>query len=189
MSQDIRIRRIEDRDWDGIVALERGAYAPLGLSEDRAALRSRAGVSPETCFVLDAGRRLAGYLMALPYPEAAFPDLARAEVSAFRTRNLHLHDVVVAPDLRGGGLGRRLVRHLGAVAGARGYERVSLVAVGGSDAFWTAEGFVAEAGVALPEGYGPSAVYMTKASAVGPTVPTAGAGAGPRHAPLPDEVG
>ena len=38
--------------------------------------------------------------------------LARPEERTFDSRNLHLHDLVIADDLRGRGLGSRLVRHL-----------------------------------------------------------------------------
>ncbi|MCL2555162.1 MAG: GNAT family N-acetyltransferase [Actinomycetia bacterium] len=163
MSREVRVRSVAEGDWPGIVALEGRTYAPLGLSEEPSVLRSRARSSPATCFVLEAGGRLAGYLLALPYPASAYPDLARTEVTAFRSRNLHLHDLVIAEDLRGRGLGRRLLHHLTATARSSGYEEISLVAVGGSDTFWSANGFTAR-GTALPaEGYGVNPVYMSRA--------------------------
>ncbi|WPO75356.1 GNAT family N-acetyltransferase [Streptomyces sp. KN37] len=165
---EIRIRHIADRDWDGIVALESRAYSRLGLSEGRAALKSKAHASPATCYALDLGGRLAGYLLALPYPESAYPDLcATIETRpALPSRNLHLHDIVVAPDLRHRGLARHLLHHLTAAARSHGYERLSLVAVGGSETFWAARGFTP--GHVSPAGYGPTAVYMSKAVPAGP---------------------
>lgn len=168
MNRRSRIRHVTAGDWPAVAALESRAYAPLGLSEERAALESRARVSPHTCFVLHTGPRLAGYLLALPYPGGRYPDLARAERTAFRSANLHLHDLVVAEDLRGRGHGRRLVRHLTTVAGEFGYQRISLVAVAGSRAFWTANGFTAHDAVAAAEGYGPDSVYMSKAVRAAP---------------------
>lgn len=162
MSDTVRIRRIAETDWDGIVALEDRTYTPLGLSEGRAALRSKAQVSPDTCFVLDVASRPAGYLLALPYPPAHFPDLAWTEDPSFVSRNLHLHDMVITPPLRHRGLGRRLFRHLSSTARAHGFERMSLVAVGPSGRFWAACGFAAQPQVAAPAGYGPDAVYMSK---------------------------
>ncbi|MBY8881456.1 GNAT family N-acetyltransferase [Actinacidiphila acidipaludis] len=164
MNADVRtrIRPVAEGDWAGITTLENRAYAPLGLSEEPAALRSRARSSPATCFVLDVGPRLAGYLLALPYPESAFPDLARAEETVFRSRNLHLHDLVVAEDLRGRGLGRRLLRHLTETARSAGYEEISLVAVGGSDTFWSANGFTARDERVPGDGYGVDPVYMSR---------------------------
>ncbi|MGW2229709.1 GNAT family N-acetyltransferase [Streptomyces formicae] len=165
MRHEVRVRHIVDADWTGITELEARAYTGLGLSEGRAALESRMRASPDTCFVLDIGPRLAGYLLALPYAEHEYPDLRRteAEGAAAVSRNLHLHDVVIAEDLRHQGLARHLVGHLMETARAHGYERISLIAVGGSDTFWSARGFTAREGEAAPAGYGPGAVYMHRA--------------------------
>jgi ribosomal protein S18 acetylase RimI-like enzyme len=163
----VRIRYISDTDWDAIAAMESRAYAQLGLSEGRAALRSRADVSPETCFVLDVGSEIAGYVLALPYPLFGYPDLEHAEeslVSFHRPRNLHLHDIVVAERLRGRRLGGRLHDHLILAAAARGFERISLVAVGGSEPFWSAHGYIAYPSIS-PSGYGVNAVYMSRTMA------------------------
>jgi GNAT superfamily N-acetyltransferase len=165
----VRIRHITDTDWDTIVALESRAYTALGLSEGRAALRSRADASPGTCFVLDVGSRPAGYLLALPYPSFGYPDLARTETPALpvrSARNLHLHDIVVTERLRGRGLGQRLLNHLTLTACSRGFERISLIAVGHSEPFWSARGFTPHPGIS-PGGYGANAVYMSRLHARG----------------------
>lgn len=189
MSPRIRVRPVAEGDWAGIVLLEGRAYTPLGLSEEPAVLRSRARSSPSTCFVLESGTRLAGYVLALPYPASAVPDLGRGEVTAFRSRNLHLHDLVIAEDLRGRGLGRRLLEHLAATARSSGYEEISLVAVGGSDTFWSANGFTARDGIADPATYGAGAVYMSMALPSRRTVRPAPAGGPPGGTPTRDEVG
>jgi ribosomal protein S18 acetylase RimI-like enzyme len=166
VSEDVRVRHITEADWGAIVAMESRAYAGLGLSEGRAALRSRADASPSTCFVLDVGARPAGYLLSLPYPAGRYPDLERAEEAVIPSpfsRNLHLHDIVVAERLRGRGLAQHLLNHLTLTAGSRGYERISLIAVGHSEPFWSARGFTAHPGIS-PGGYGPHAVYMSKAT-------------------------
>ncbi|MEU4048493.1 GNAT family N-acetyltransferase [Streptomyces olivaceus] len=174
MDETVRVRPLADRDWDAVVALERDAYSGLGLSEDRAALQSRAAASPDTCFVVDVGPRTVGYVLALPYPPHRYPDLARTEDAEPPARpsgptsgsggwgNLHLHDIVVAPGLRRRGLARHLLHHLTGTARARGDERISLVAVGGTEGFWTARGFVAQPGVVPAGAYGGGAVYMSK---------------------------
>ncbi|MET8669144.1 GNAT family N-acetyltransferase [Streptomyces tendae] len=167
MTETVRVRRLAAGDWDAVVALERDAYTDLGLSEGRAALESRAAASPDTCFVVDVGARTAGYLLALPYPPHRYPDLTRTEgppgePPASGPGNLHLHDIVVAPGLRRRGLARHLLHHLTATARTRGDERMSLVAVGGTERFWSARGFVAEPGVVPAGAYGGGAVYMSK---------------------------
>ncbi|MEW2516635.1 GNAT family N-acetyltransferase [Actinacidiphila alni] len=190
MSDEVRVRRIGDGDWDGIVALEAAAYTPLGLSEGRAALESKARASPTTCFVVESGDRLAGYLLSLPYPESAAPELAAGAPEIHTSRNLHLHDVVVAEDLRGRGLGARLLRQLTGHAQAAGYERLSLVAVGGSHTYWAAHGFAARHDIANSGSYGAGSVYMTMPLPAGhterPTTPTSGLLSG---TPSRDEVG
>ncbi|MDX6354860.1 MAG: hypothetical protein QOF98_1763 [Streptomyces sp.] len=163
MDTDVRVRRISDSDWSGIVALESSVYTDFALSEGRAALESRAHASPTTCFVLDLGLQVVGYVLALPYPMFQFPDLARTEESVFPSRNLHLHDLVIAEEFRGRGLATHLLRHLTETAGSQEYERISLVAVAGSAAFWSAKGYRAHHEVALPGSYGTNAVYMSKA--------------------------
>ncbi|MGW4023149.1 GNAT family N-acetyltransferase [Streptomyces sp. NPDC005009] len=136
-------------------------YAPASLSEGAEALRSRGRASPKTCFVLETGDRVAGYVLALPYPRLRYPDLTRPEERAYDSRNLHLHDLVIADDLRGRGLGSRLLRHLTAVARRSSYERISLVAVGGTAGFWAGHGYRPEPGAELHGGYGDGAVYMS----------------------------
>jgi predicted N-acetyltransferase YhbS len=172
VAEDPIIRGIRPDDWEAIVTLESRAYTTLGLSEQQAALESRARASPTTCFVLEhegpahpgriRGRRIAGYALALPYPRFRYPGLGEPEQTAFRSRNLHLHDLVVAEELRRRGLAGQLLGRLEAVAQAQRHQHVSLVAVAGSDAFWSRHGFAPHHEVAAPEHYGAHAVYMSK---------------------------
>jgi ribosomal protein S18 acetylase RimI-like enzyme len=165
MNTGIRVRPIADQDWDSVAALEASAYEGCGLSEGPAVLKSRAHSSPATCFVLEIGQRIAGYVLSLPYPAFRYPDLTRAEEAGgrpVRSRNLHLHDLVIAGGYRRRGLGNRLHQHLTATARSSGYQRISLVAVAGSDTFWSANGYRAHAGLVLPDCYGANAVYMSK---------------------------
>ncbi|MEV8451614.1 GNAT family N-acetyltransferase [Streptomyces sp. NPDC052095] len=185
----VTVRAVRGGDWDAVVALEAAAYGAAGLTEGRAALESRAAASPATCFVLDHGNRTAGYLLALPYPMFTYPDLDRTEDVVFHSRNLHLHDLVVAEDLRRRGLAGLLLGRLLTVAAAKGYATVSLVAVGGSDTFWAAQGFRAHRGITPPAGYGTGAVYMSLPVPDARTGRTERADAPAHQAPINEEVG
>ena len=153
-------RPLEPADWPQIAALEAAAYEELELSESLDSLRSRAG--PGTSFVLEAGGAVVGYVLALAYPYGCFPDLAVPEPAPPRAADLHLHDMVVAAEHRGAGLGSRLAGRLLTVARDHGYERVSLVALEGSAAFWARHGFRPQPSVSSPVGYGPGATYMSR---------------------------
>ncbi|MFJ8792983.1 GNAT family N-acetyltransferase [Streptomyces sp. NPDC102462] len=156
-----RVRAIADADWPHVATLEADTYAGSALIEGLDALESRGRASPGTCFVLDLDGRIAGYALALPYPMFRYPDLTRPERLTHHSRNLHLHDLVVAEPLRGRGLGRRLLRRLTSVAAARRYERISLVAIDGMEGFWRAQGYRTHHEVRVPPGYGEDAVYMS----------------------------
>lgn len=155
------IRQLADGDWDAVVALEHDAYAADGLSEGREALRSRAVASPETCFVLEQRGTVRGYLLSLPYPPLRCPDLARAEDTAFESDNLHVHDLVIAEDLRGREVALGFMRHFRARAEELGFEQISMVAVRGADILLRIIGYRSHREVAVPESYGRRAVYMS----------------------------
>ncbi|CAM5680613.1 Diaminopimelate decarboxylase [Streptomyces canarius] len=87
------IRGITEADWPQVAALEAGAYTDTSLTEGESGLRSRAPAG--TSFVLDLDGRIAGYVLALPYPRLHCPDLSRPEQVAHHATNLHLHDLVV----------------------------------------------------------------------------------------------
>jgi ornithine decarboxylase len=153
------IRALSPADWASVTSLESAAYAPLGLSEDPAVLRSRAGAG--TSFVLSLGSSVAGYLLALPFEYGRFPSLADSSTPS-ASDDLHLHDMVIAAEHRGSGFGSRLTGHLFSAARAQDYARISLVSVGGSGAFWTRHGFQPRPEVPAPAGYGPGATYMSR---------------------------
>lgn len=180
-ARDARIRAVREGDWPRIAALEAEAYASCSLSEGQAALEAKGRASPGTCFVLELDGRVAGYLLALPYPRFSYPDLAQADEPVRRARNLHLHDMVVAGDQRGRGWGGRLLGRLTAAA-RPAYDHISLIAVGGMASFWAARGYRAHPEVPLPQSYGDDAVYMSV------TVPGSGTGVSKEVARFPCPV-
>ncbi|MEU2878575.1 MULTISPECIES: GNAT family N-acetyltransferase [unclassified Streptomyces] len=169
MAEHTRIRAVAEADWPAVAALEAEAYDALGLAEGEPMLRTRARASAGTCFVLDLDGRIAGYVLALPYPEFRCPDLTRPEQVVHHAPNLHLHDLVIARPLRRRGLGGRLAGHVADTARRRGFTTMSLVAVGDKEPFWRARGYRPHHGTPLPAGYGADAVYMTAELAAHPT--------------------
>ncbi|MFJ3789590.1 GNAT family N-acetyltransferase [Kitasatospora sp. NPDC090091] len=163
MSEDIAFRLLAEGDWDAVVELEHDAYAADGLSEGREALQSRARPSPGTCYVLEHRGRVRGYVLSLPYPLFRCPDLTRAEEGGHDSRNLHLHDLVIAEELRGRDVALRFVRHVRAEAQRQGFERISVVAVRRTDVLLAMLGYRTHREVAVPACYGPRAVYMSMA--------------------------
>ncbi|MFE9422904.1 GNAT family N-acetyltransferase [Kitasatospora sp. NPDC006697] len=167
-------RQLAEADWPAVTALEAETYGPLGLSEDPAALRSRAAASPETNLVLaDGDGRLLGYLLSLPYPDGRYPDLGRPEPGPAGPDepdgNLHIHDIVVAPGHRSRGLAELLMVRVAETAAALGYRQLSAVAVNGAHARWERSGFRPHPEVPIPDYYGPGAVYLRRP--LGPTTP------------------
>ncbi|RKT12060.1 acetyltransferase (GNAT) family protein [Streptomyces sp. 1114.5] len=161
MSEELRIRLLDEQDWDSVVALEHAAYAADGLSEGREALQSRARSSPDTCFVLERHGTVVGYLLSLPYPPLRCPDLGRSEETVHRSANLHVHDLVIAEELRGREVALGFIRHFREQAGEQGFERISMVAVRGADILLRLLGYRAHREVAVPACYGRRAVYMS----------------------------
>lgn len=162
MSAEYLIRPLTDDDWDAVVALEHDAYAADGLSEGREALQSRAVASPETCFVLEQHGTVRGYLLSLPYPPLRCPDLALAEDTTFESGNLHMHDMVIAEELRGRDVAEAFMRYFQARAQELGFEEISMVAVRGTDILLRLLGYRSHREVAVPASYGRRAVYMSR---------------------------
>ncbi|WP_406196339.1 GNAT family N-acetyltransferase [Kitasatospora sp. NBC_01560] len=174
---DIDIRQLAEADWDAVVELEFAAYAADNLSEGGESLRARGRSSPGTCFVVELRGKVIGYLLSLPYPLYACPDLgavepaaepaeplpADATPTASSPRNLHVHDLVIAEEWRSKDVALALIRHFKAYAQMEGFERISMVAVRRSDILLGMLGYRRHREVAVPECYGERAVYMSMA--------------------------
>ena len=119
---------------------------------------------PAGCFVIEAGRDIAGYLLSHPWRAADPPPLNTllgvlpADAGAY-----YLHDLALHPALRGTGVAGDILRHLWTTLHAR--HGAELVAVNGSVPFWRHCGFA----VADPPGiaaklacYGADARFMRR---------------------------
>ncbi|WP_404335478.1 GNAT family N-acetyltransferase [Sphingomonas sp. MMS12-HWE2-04] len=143
-------------DLDGVVAV--AAVAFPDHPEGRACFAERLALAPETCFVLQGGEGVAGYLIAYPWPLGSIPPLDTLLGSLPADRAAwYLHDLALLPEARGTGQAAAGLALLFARIGGS----IALVSVNESAAFWRSHGFV-ETELASLSSYGPHARYMVR---------------------------
>ena len=144
------IRNIQAGDWDAIMATQARAYTELP-PESLEVLQSKWHDSPSTCFICETSQGLhLGYLLAHAWYQLAPPHLEEplekpldqeitqmykstadhsntAHIDA--ERHLFLHDMALAPEAFGLGLGSALFKRLRQSAEALAYNNIRLVAV------------------------------------------------------------
>lgn len=102
----------------------------------------RLALDPAGCLVLEAAGAVIGYLIAHPWHRDDPPGLGAllGAIPADAT-TCYLHDIALLPAARGAGAGRSALRFVLERARALGLPDVTLMAVGGADRFWSAQGF------------------------------------------------
>lgn len=164
---------LPDLSWRAMTAADLDAVAALAVVgfpdhfEGRACFANRLALYPSGCFVLggeDGGPR--GYMIAYPWTAGAAPALnTLVEAIPDDAAVIYLHDLTLAPDVRGGGWSRPIVERLAQDARAAGWPALALVAVNDAAAFWERHGFSV---VSLPgmagklASYGADARYMMR---------------------------
>lgn len=158
-------RPMTPADIDGVVAVAAACFPDH--FEDRACFEERLALFPHGCSVLAGADAVKGYLIAYPWPLGAIPplDTLLGGVPAARDA-FYLHDLALHPDVRGAGYARPAVEQLVVDLRGLGAERIALVSVNDSLAFWQGMGFVPVAGdPALSRklaSYGDDARYMVR---------------------------
>ena len=159
-----RVRLLTLADVDGIARVQATAYEPR-YHESSDSFAAKLEVGDGTCFgVDDVNCDLAAYLVALPcHPGFVMPlDAAPSGTPSLADATcLYVHDLAVAADHRGHRLGDLLWEALRDVARDHGIDRVELVSVQNSVAWWEARGFTASG--SAEGGYGSEAVRMASA--------------------------
>ena len=121
----------------------------------------RLALAPEGCRVLAADAGLAGYAISHPWTGQAPPRLdALLGVLPARPGAWHIHDIALAPGVRGMGLAAAVLR--GLLAGRA--LPATLVAIPGTGAIWARQGF-RDAAVDDPaalSSYGAGARFMRR---------------------------
>ena len=134
--------------------------------EDPHIFAERLRLYPQGCFVLEESSRLIGYALTHPWHFGMPPALNSllGEIPKAST-TYYVHDVALLPEARGKGhatqAGELLVRH----GQEAGFDRISLVAVNKSQAFWERLGFRVTNVPGLEAKlltYGPDAVLMSR---------------------------
>lgn len=134
--------------------------------EDLAVFEERLKLSPEGCLLLEIEGEPAGYIVShrwLPGRLPALNSLLGAIPDG--ASDWYIHDIALLPRARGSGAAGRIVAHLAGVARQAGSERLALVAVNNSTAFWEHQGFALVEDAALAPklaSYDDAARYMVR---------------------------
>lgn len=157
-------RPMQDSDIRAVTAISDIVHGRF--TERPEIFAERLALYPAGCFLLDRDGAAEGYLISHPWHRRSPVPLdelvgAMPEDAA----SYYLHDLALLPDARGCGAGRRGVEMVLAQAADAGLGEVSLVAVNGADAFWSAQGFsrVEDEAIARKlESYGEGTFFMER---------------------------
>ncbi|TQF66194.1 GNAT family N-acetyltransferase [Pseudoalteromonas luteoviolacea] len=159
-------KKIEEIHWNRILEIQDESYREVG-TEDLEVLKSKNEASPDTCFVcLSNSDEVLGYLLAHPWGGISPPKLFEPLRNIANHEYLYLHDMAISPLSKGKGIGRAAVSKLLQMAQNKGIKKVSLVAVQGSESFWSIIGFHKVTGIDICSSYGEKAVLMEKVLAI-----------------------
>lgn len=135
------LRLMTESDLPAVMAIQASSY-PQRYIEGLATFRSKLKLNPTGCWVACLDQAVRGYLVTVHSDEHHFPSLnVDAVVAPEHPSMLFIHDLALMPDARGQGLSERLL--LCALEHARScaLNTIALVAVQGTERFWTRQGF------------------------------------------------
>jgi GNAT superfamily N-acetyltransferase len=123
-------------------------------------------LSPAGSFVLVDGTEVVGYALSHPWRLSEIPPLDTL-IGALppATDCLFVHDIALAPRIRGRGLGAEVMGRLEKLARARGLHAMAIVSVYGTHPLWQRLGFEIRRGADIERqlgSYGLDARYMVK---------------------------
>jgi ribosomal protein S18 acetylase RimI-like enzyme len=130
------------------------------FTEPVAVYAERLALYPAGCCVLEQDGAVAGYLISHPWHREDPPKLGALlgaippDADAY-----YLHDIALLPAARGSGAAKAALDSVRARARALGFADIALMAVGGADLYWTAQGF-AYVPRAVDPSYGNDAYLM-----------------------------
>jgi GNAT superfamily N-acetyltransferase len=140
--------RHPDMNWRTMSALDLAAVEAIAgvvhksYYESAEVLAERRQLYPNGAHLLEIGERPVGYVLSHPWRRDAIPALnARLGGLPADADTYYLHDLALLPVARRMGAAHFMVTVLGRHALARGFRTLSLVAVNGSQLFWSRQGF------------------------------------------------
>jgi GNAT superfamily N-acetyltransferase len=134
-------RNLTAEDLPAVEAVQRACY-PAGLREAVRTFRCKIAAFPEGCLGLERDGRLGGYVFCQPWTLGLPLPLEDDGRAAFGKADcLYIHDLSVIPGWRGTGAARTLLAEVFGLAADRGFAALALVAVQGSEGFWSHWGF------------------------------------------------
>ncbi|WP_262689404.1 GNAT family N-acetyltransferase [Kordiimonas aestuarii] len=133
-------RKMTDTDMPQVIAL--AAVIHVDHPEDDDVIIERRTFFPEGCLVLEGARGLFGYTLVHPAEFEMPPALNKLIGTApEHTDTLHIHDIALAAEARGTGASQKALKDIEKQAKLAGYQRLSIVAVNGTEPFWQKQGF------------------------------------------------
>lgn len=137
--------------------------------EDDAVFAERLRLYPQGCRVFAREGGIAAYVVGHPWHgEPPALNMLLGALPA-RPSTFYIHDLALAPAVRGTGAASEIVAWLAAHARATGMPSLSLIAVNGSAEFWRRRGFETRHDPALDrklDSYGADARFMVRAIGV-----------------------
>lgn len=117
--------------------------AHIKYPERQGVLQEKFALFPKGCFTLKrAGAAIVGYCFSHPWVEGAPPSLDTfLETLTENPSSYFIHDLTVAPSMQRRNLAGALVPNIVRIAKEIPVPRIALVAVNGSEPFWTRMGF------------------------------------------------
>jgi GNAT superfamily N-acetyltransferase len=130
------------------------------FTEPVAVYAERLALYPAGCRVLEQDGAIAGYLITHPWHRDDPPKLgAMLGTIPADADGYYLHDIALLPEARGSGASKVALDFVRARTRALGLHDIALMAVGGADRFWAAQGF-AYVPCAVDPSYGEDAYLM-----------------------------
>jgi len=163
------VRPLTSEDLDQVLAIQVMVYPP-GLQENAATFRDKFSLKPAGLFgVFDGDGGLGGYILSHPWRAGRVVPLGLARtVLPEKADCLYIHDLAVRPSFRGRGIARMLVNRIFEFGDGLSFDTYTLVAVQGSEPFWSRFGFRIMKKIEYVPGIKGTEMFLVKSPHAGP---------------------